>query len=95
MANDELITCAKVLDKHYIPTRYPNGLDSGAPADFYTRQEAETACDQKTRRDRMPDYLPLAFPVGIDLFVYTEEELAQLRVDHASFARAIDSGIDV
>lgn len=40
---DELITCAKILDKHYIPTRYPNGLDSGAPADFYTRQEAETA----------------------------------------------------
>ncbi len=40
---EELITCAKVLDKHYIPTRYPNGLDSGAPADFYTRQEAEAA----------------------------------------------------
>ena len=42
---DDLITCAKILDKHYIPTRYPNGLDSGAPADFYTRQEADTACE--------------------------------------------------
>jgi HEPN domain-containing protein len=41
--NEDLITCAKILDKHYIPTRYPNGLDSGAPADFYTRQEADTA----------------------------------------------------
>jgi HEPN domain-containing protein len=42
---EDLITCAKILDKHYIPTRYPNGLDSGAPADFYTRQEAVTACE--------------------------------------------------
>ncbi len=41
----ELLTCAKMLDKHYIPTRYPNGLDSGAPADFYTLREAETACE--------------------------------------------------
>jgi len=43
--DEGLVDCAKILDKHYIPTRYPNGLDSGAPADFYTRQEAETACD--------------------------------------------------
>jgi len=42
-AAGDLITCAKILDKHYIPTRYPNGLDSGAPADFYTRQEADAA----------------------------------------------------
>jgi len=40
-----LINLAKELDKHYIPTRYPNGFDSGAPADFYTRQEADTACE--------------------------------------------------
>lgn len=43
--DEELTTCAKILDKHYIPTRYPNGLDSGAPADYYTRREAEAACD--------------------------------------------------
>lgn len=43
--DEDLITCAKVLDKHYIPTRYPNGFDDGAPSDFYTRQEAETACE--------------------------------------------------
>jgi HEPN domain-containing protein len=42
---DDLATCAKVLDKHYIPTRYPYGLDSGAPADYYTKGEAEAACD--------------------------------------------------
>lgn len=34
---------AKVLDKFYIPTRYPNGLDAGAPADAYTSGEAEQA----------------------------------------------------
>ena len=44
-ADESLVQCGKVLDKHYIPTRYPSGLDSGAPADFYTRQEAETACE--------------------------------------------------
>jgi len=36
-----LIDKAKELDKHYIPTRYPNGFERGAPVDFYTRKEAE------------------------------------------------------
>jgi HEPN domain-containing protein len=35
-----LIDTAKELDKHYIPTRYPNGFEQGAPTDFYTRGEA-------------------------------------------------------
>lgn len=38
-----LIDYAKTLDKHYIPTRYPNGFDSGAPMDFYTRKDADDA----------------------------------------------------
>jgi HEPN domain-containing protein len=38
-----LVDAAKRLDKHYIPTRYPNGFDRGAPVDFYTRGEAEQA----------------------------------------------------
>lgn len=42
-AGEELITCAKSLDKHYIPTRYPNGFDSGAPVDFYTRKDSDDA----------------------------------------------------
>ncbi|MGQ9525155.1 MAG: HEPN domain-containing protein [Armatimonadota bacterium] len=41
----ELADCAKMLDKHYILTRYPNGFDSGAPTDFYTRGEAQTAVE--------------------------------------------------
>jgi HEPN domain-containing protein len=38
-----LVDKAKELDKHYIPTRYPNGFERGAPVDFYTRPEAERA----------------------------------------------------
>jgi len=38
-----LIDAAKRLDKHYIPTRYPNGFDRGAPVDFYTLGEAAQA----------------------------------------------------
>jgi len=41
--DEALLDRARALDKHYIPTRYPNGLPAGAPADFYTRAEAERA----------------------------------------------------
>ena len=39
----ELIDRAKELDKHYIPTRYPNGFERGAPVDFYTHKEAQAS----------------------------------------------------
>lgn len=39
--DESLIDRAKELDKHYIPTRYPNGFERGAPVDFYTVREAE------------------------------------------------------
>jgi HEPN domain-containing protein len=39
----ELMDQARILDKHYIPTRYPNGLTEGAPTEFYTFLEAEDA----------------------------------------------------
>ena len=41
--DESLLDRARGLDKLYIPTRYPNGLAGGAPADFYTRAEAERA----------------------------------------------------
>ncbi len=46
---EELIVCAKMLDKHYIPTRYPDGLVEGCPAEFYTKEEAIRAigCAEK------------------------------------------------
>jgi HEPN domain-containing protein len=34
-----------ILDGFYIPTRYPNGLPDGIPADVYTEQAARDAVD--------------------------------------------------
>ena len=39
----QLIDVAKELDKHYILARCPSGFERGAPVDFYTMKEAETA----------------------------------------------------
>jgi Uncharacterized conserved protein related to C-terminal domain of eukaryotic chaperone, SACSIN len=36
---------ARVLDRHYIPTRYPNGFERGAPMDFYSRKDADVAIE--------------------------------------------------
>jgi len=38
-----LIDHARALDKLYVPTRYPNGLPAGAPADYFTAAEAQAA----------------------------------------------------
>ncbi|MGH7699540.1 MAG: HEPN domain-containing protein [Gemmatimonadales bacterium] len=40
---DELLDAARRLDRHYIPTRYPNGFDRGAPRDYFTVQDATQA----------------------------------------------------
>lgn len=39
----ELLESAALLDQHYIPTRYPNGLPGGVPYEVYTKQQAEAA----------------------------------------------------
>ena len=41
--SQELIDKAKELDRHYIPTRYPNFHPEGAPLDYYTKTDAEKA----------------------------------------------------
>ncbi len=41
--SEQLIEAAKNLDKHYIPTRYPNGFDSGIPGEYYTKKDAQEA----------------------------------------------------
>ncbi len=38
-----LLDRARALDKLYVPTRYPNGLPAGAPADYFTADEARRA----------------------------------------------------
>lgn len=40
---EKLLEKSMYLDKLYIPTRYPNGFDSGVPADYYTVREAKEA----------------------------------------------------
>lgn len=39
----ELIEKAKKLDRYYIPTRYPNGFEQGAPMDYYMKDDAQEA----------------------------------------------------
>jgi len=41
--SDKIMNSAKSLDKHYITSRYPNSFASGAPEDYYTKEEAEEA----------------------------------------------------
>ncbi|VUT24809.1 MAG: HEPN domain protein [Candidatus Methanolliviera sp. GoM_oil] len=35
----------RILDQYYIPTRYPNGFDVGAPMDYYTEKQAKGAIE--------------------------------------------------
>lgn len=43
--SEALLKTAMRLDKHYIPTRYPNGFDNGAPREYYTDEDAEKAIE--------------------------------------------------
>ena len=38
-----ILEAARVLDRYYIPTRYPNGFAAGAPMDYYDQSTAEEA----------------------------------------------------
>lgn len=40
---EALVRSAMRLDKHYIPTCYPNGFDTGAPKEYYTDEDADQA----------------------------------------------------
>lgn len=46
----------------------------------------------KPRRERTADYLPVGFPVGVDLFVVTEEEFARLAKDSPGWHETIRGG---
>jgi HEPN domain-containing protein len=45
----ELLDAARRLDRMYIPTRYPNGFDQGAPLDYFTSSDAEVALADASR----------------------------------------------
>lgn len=40
---EDVRECAFLLDKYYIPTRYPNAWPEGSPHEYYTRREADEA----------------------------------------------------
>jgi HEPN domain-containing protein len=42
-ALEEVLDAARILDRYYIPTRYPNGFPAGAPMDYYDQSTAEEA----------------------------------------------------
>jgi HEPN domain-containing protein len=39
----EIVECARLLDRFYIPTRYPNAWVQGAPGRYYTEEDARRA----------------------------------------------------
>lgn len=43
-------------------------------------------------RDRIPEYLPYGFPVGVDMFPYTSAEFERLRQSSPSWYDAIVAG---
>ncbi len=49
---DDVLGCLKYLDRHYIPTKYPDVYDEGAPCDYYTREDADKCleCARKVMR---------------------------------------------
>ncbi|OYT45909.1 MAG: DNA-binding protein [Desulfurococcales archaeon ex4484_42] len=41
--NEELYVAARELDRHYIPSRYPNAFESGYPGMYYDEPTARSA----------------------------------------------------
>lgn len=39
----KILAAARLLDRYYIPTRYPNGFAQGAPMDYYDKPTAQEA----------------------------------------------------
>lgn len=46
---DALFDAARRLDRHYIPTRYANGFDSGSPKDYYLGEDSQRAIEDAGR----------------------------------------------
>jgi HEPN domain-containing protein len=48
-SESRLREAALLLDRFYIPSRYPNGWGEGTPADFITREDADSAIDNSEK----------------------------------------------
>jgi len=53
------------------------------------------ASTDKAFHEQAVDFLPVGFPEGIDLFVYTPEEFEWLRKEHPNWYESIQSGREV
>ncbi|MFQ5807908.1 MAG: nucleotidyltransferase domain-containing protein [Phycisphaerae bacterium] len=65
----------------------------GSDLDVLIEVSAVSAELGPRRADRAGLYTPESFPVGVDLFVYTSEELAAQRAAGTGFVRTIDREI--
>jgi HEPN domain-containing protein len=43
IATEDLLDAARTLDLHYLPARYPNGHDAGAPGEHYGQLQSNEA----------------------------------------------------
>ncbi|MBC7095449.1 HEPN domain-containing protein [Thermococcus sp.] len=43
MFDDDVFRAARILDRHYIPPRYPDAYVEGSPYEFYGVEDAEEA----------------------------------------------------
>ena len=53
------------------------------------------SASDKSPRDRSSGYLPLGFPVGVDLIVYTQDEFDSLQKSSPRWYTVISCGIDL
>ena len=53
------------------------------------------SASDKPPRDRASEYLPLGFPVGVDLFAYTKAEFRRLKQENPGWYQAITSGREI
>jgi predicted nucleotidyltransferase len=49
----------------------------------------------KPPRERISDYLPLGFPVGVDLLVLSRDEFERLKISSPGMYEAVTSGVDI
>ncbi|MFX1520316.1 MAG: HEPN domain-containing protein [Promethearchaeota archaeon] len=38
-----ILSCARILDRHYVPARYPNSYSTGSPFEYYDKAAADEA----------------------------------------------------
>ncbi|MGQ0671176.1 MAG: HEPN domain-containing protein [Actinomycetota bacterium] len=41
--DEEVVGLGRMLDRFYLPTRYPNGWETGSPKDYYALEDAQDA----------------------------------------------------